>query len=68
MLARAICVVLIGAAGLAVPTLDLFRSGCTGDQCTGAIAVVASAVPLSPAVLLFGTALVGMGLLARRRS
>jgi hypothetical protein len=57
--------------------VDIFRSGCTGYACTGAVGAVIGqnapppppppGVPLPPAALLFGSALVGLTVLGRRR-
>jgi hypothetical protein len=46
--------------------VDITKLNCTSN-CTGVVGATVSAVPLPPAVLLFGTALAGMGVLARRR-
>jgi hypothetical protein len=63
--------------GLAIVfALDIYRSGCTGYGCTGVVGAVIgggdhnqdqSPVPLPPALILFGSALVGLAALGRRR-
>jgi len=71
----------INAAGLTLATFlanlqssggsfffaDVINNNLTGANRTGLIDFGLQAVPLPPAALLFGTALVGMGILGRRR-
>jgi hypothetical protein len=55
--------------GLAILfAVDISRAGCSGDGCTGVVgAPQVSQVPLPAAAVLFGSALVGLGVLGRRR-
>jgi hypothetical protein len=55
--------------GLAIVfAADISKGGCSGDGCTGVVgAPVVSQVPVPGAILLFGSGLVGLGVLNRRR-
>jgi hypothetical protein len=54
--------------------VDISRFGCSGYGCTGVVGAVIGdnntpppPVPLPPALLLFGSALIGLGVVSRRR-